>query len=262
MNSSVNFMAGLLTDIDNIEEGRPTVNTNPADVAEQYAKTRALLESLNDIGMDYGSPVNVDEQVPVYDLNDDPEYMNDKLSSLYGTYIPQPGEEGYDEIKHSQPPIVENNHQPHHYQPQESTHNVYNKVQNNTYTPGQNWVIIEDPVPGAKSSVIYSIKSYHTHQVILDNIMMKESALALRNLLNEGRTLSDPKMLGLISSGIQYTKVMNTVIDSHQKRATVLRECRYDDAKELDVVIEEQKQKALELKKKVLKFLQDEGYIE
>ncbi|AFA44406.1 hypothetical protein [Klebsiella phage phiKp_21] len=123
------------------------------------------------------------------------------------------------------------------------------------------WDLVEDHYPGTKSTKVYSIKCNSNDQIIMNNILMHEAALTLVNLLNEGRMLTDPKILGIISSGIQFTSVMNEVIKVSKERLVVLNEARYDDAKELDVKIAEKKNEAYKLKKRVLDFLKTEGYI-
>ena len=98
--------------------------------------------------------------------------------------------------------------------------------QNRPYVPGMNWGIIEESVLGMKNAKTYSIKCLATNQIVLDNIMMYESALALRNLLNAGKTLTDTKVLGIISSGIQYTTVVKEAIKAAKERQSVLKESK------------------------------------
>lgn len=249
--SNTDFMVDLLSGLDDIEAGRPS-NVDPSDARKHYDATRDLLESLNEAGLEYGNLSGENEKYMEENFDISARDVIDadaKLESVYGNYIPQAGEEGYDPVLHE------------HIQPVVPQHHVQAAPKAVEYKPGENWIITEEEVQGMKSATKYGIKSRHSGQVILDNIMMKESALALRNLLNEGHTLTNPKILGLISSGIQYTAVMTDIIKAGKQRASVLRESKYDDAKELDVIILNKKKRAVELKQKVIDFLRDEGFI-
>ncbi|BBM61615.1 Uncharacterised protein [Escherichia coli] len=127
--------------------------------------------------------------------------------------------------------------------------------------PKTNWSLVEEKVQGTKSTKVYSIKCNHSSQIIMNNIMMYEAALTLVNLLNEGRMLTDAKVLGIISSGLQYTNVISEALKAAQKRQRVLNESKYDEAKDLDIIIAEKKAEAYKLKERVLNFLKSEGYI-
>lgn len=238
----------LLSTLEDIEDGTH-VPSGPSATA--LNETRELLQSLNEVGADYGTLLNQDAQYFGEQFGYD-SYMNDtdaKLDSIYGHYI----EEGED------PDLIHNRYTPSTVQMKPVQSQAVQ--QSRPYVPGQNWSIIEEAVLGMKSAKMYSIKCNATNQVILDNIMMYESALALKNLLNEGKTLTDPKILGIISSGIQYTRVVQEAIKAAKQRQAVLKESRYDKAQELDGVIAEHKRKANELKEKVLNFLNEEGFI-
>ena len=235
------FFENLLSDLDDIENGTAA----PSVSAQSMDATRQLLESLNEVGVGYGSIIA--EQLGAAPS----EYFDvdsTKLDSIYGTYIPQPGDPDY-----AGPPASVQ--QPVQQQP------VQQAYTQQVFQPGKNWELVEESVDGMKSAKKYGVRSIHSKQVILDNIMMKESALALRNLLNEGESLTNPKVLGLISSGIQYTAAMNDIIKAAKQRSAVLRESRYDKAQELDIVIEQKKNIAKELKGRVLDFLRNEGFI-
>ena len=133
-------------------------------------------------------------------------------------------------------------------------------VQRTPAKPKTNWSLVEEKVQGTKSTKVYSIKCNHSSQIIMNNIMMYE-ALTLVNLLNEGRMLTDAKVLGIISSGLQYTNVISEALKAAQKRQRVLNESKYDEAKDLDIIIAEKKAEAYKLKERVLNFLKGEGYI-
>lgn len=133
--------------------------------------------------------------------------------------------------------------------------------QQNMVQPKTNWSLVEEKVSGTKNTKTYSIKSNHSSQILMNNIMMYEAALTLVNLLNEGRVLTDAKILGIISSGMQFTYVMNEALSAAKKRKQVLNESRYDEAKELDILISEKKSEAFKLKERVINYLKNEGYI-
>lgn len=238
----------LLSTLDDIEEGT-YVSTGPSATA--LNETKQLLESLNEVGADYGTLLNQDAQYYGEQFGYD-SYMNDadaKLESIYGHYI----EDGED------PDEIHNRYKPSTVSMKSVQQSSVQK--NKPYVPGQNWSITEEAVLGMKSAKMYSIKCNATNQIILDNIMMYESALALKNLLNAGKSLTDPKILGIISSGIQYTNVVQEAIKAAKQRQSVLKESRYDKAQELDSVIAEHKNKAKELKQRVLNFLEEEGFL-
>ena len=134
-------------------------------------------------------------------------------------------------------------------------------VQRAPAKPKTNWSLVEEKIQGTKSTKVYSVKCNHSSQVIMNNIMMYEAALTLVNLLNEGRMLTDAKVLGIISSGLQYTNVITEALKAAQKRQRVLNESKYDEAKDLDIIIAEKKAEAYKLKERVLNFLKSEGYI-
>lgn len=241
----------LLSTLDDIEEGTH-VPSGPSATA--LNETKQLLQSLNEVGADYGTLLNQDAQLFGEQFAYD-NYMNDsdaKLDSIYGQYV----EDGVD------PDSIHNNYVPSTVQMRNVQPSQKTQIQQDRpYVPGMNWTIVEESVLGMKNAVMYSIKCNATNQVVLNNIMMYESALALRNILNSGKSLTDPKILGIISSGIQYTNVVQEAIKAARERQKVLKESRYDKAQELDSVIAEHKNKAKELKQRVLNFLEEEGFL-
>lgn len=270
---SAQGMADLLSAFNDIEEGKPLTKKLPngevlLDNGKQVMTEMNvdLLRDLNQLGIGYGNLTGEVlgegiEQVKNYDeYTEDGEYTqriansydDDELSSIYGYYEPKENENFV--------PSTD-------YIPRQKVQSkkVQNAIQGNkstpTYISGKNWSITESEVLGMKSAKSYSVKCNRTGQVLFDNLMLAESAIALMKLLNDGRSLSDPKILGIISSGLQYTSVVNEAIKAAKKRQAVLKESKYDDAKELDNVIAEHKKRANELRYKVLAFLKDEGFI-
>lgn len=207
-----------------------------------------LLSGLNDIESGEEVTINGVPQRPGGDVG----AMHDILSSLneagmaYGEPLPS-----------VQQPVQQmtSYNSPYQTNPQQAP------VPQRQVKPKTNWSLVEEVVTGTKSTKVYSVKCNYSSQVIMNNIMMYEAALTLVNLLNEGRMLTDAKVLGIISSGLQFTAVMTEALKAAQKRHKVLNESRYDDAKELDIIIAEKKAEAYKLKERVLNFLKSEGYI-
>lgn len=247
--NEVNAFADILGSLNDIEEG-----TNVAGPSQQqFDATKNLLHSLNDIGLSYGNlttPENaVADNIKSINVNEGYQYddweSQEKLDSIYGQI---PGKNGID-YSYSAPKV---------------TH-VNNMNPQSSYTPAgspsSNWSLHESIVQGTKSTKTYSVKSNHSGQVIMDGIMMYEAAFTLVKLLNEGKMITDTKILGIISSGLQYTSVVNEGIKAAKTRNKVLKESRYDEAKDLDIIIAEKKAEAYKLKERVLTFLVNEGYI-
>lgn len=240
--NEVNNIMDMLGSLDDIEAG-----TNaPVASQESFNATRDLLSGLNDIGLAYGNLLTPENAVPdqiqesqLYENYDDFE-AQERLNQIYGQN--PDGVNNYDKGK-SQSKSVQQTFKP------------------NVESPKTAWSLVEEIAPGTKNTKMYSIQSNHSGQTIMDGIMMYEAALTLTNLLNEGRKINDTKMLGIISSGLQYTSVINEGINAARERQKVLKESRYDDAKDLDIIIAEKKAEAYKLKERVLTFLQKEGYI-
>lgn len=127
-------------------------------------------------------------------------------------------------------------------------------------TPKTPWSIISEEVKGLKNVKKYSIQNSYNNQTIIEGIMMQEAAMALLNVLNEGGTLTNPKVLGIISYGIQYTSILEQAIKSLKDRQAVLRESNYSRAAELDTQISEQKKKAQVLKEQISTFISANGF--
>lgn len=240
--NEVNNIMDMLGSLDEIEAG-----TNaPVASQESFNATRDLLSGLNDIGLAYGNLLTPENAVP------------DQISEyqLYENYDDFEAQERLNQIYGQDPNGVIN-----YDQGKPQTKSVQQTFKPSIGSPKTAWSLVEEVAPGTKSTKVYSIQSNHSGQKIMDGIMMYEAALTLTNLLNEGRKINDTKMLGIISSGLQYTNVVNEGIKAARERQKVLKESRYDDAKDLDIIIAEKKAEAYKLKERVLTFLQKEGYI-
>lgn len=124
---------------------------------------------------------------------------------------------------------------------------------------GPEWVLVTEEFNGVKSLHNYSIKHNTTGKRILDNIALKESASSVCNMLNQGKTFSDPKILGLVSSGIQYTTIVESMVKSMKQRRKVLRESNYSAAQECDKTIQAMKLKASTIKSDLQIYIAKHG---
>jgi len=238
--NEVSGFMDILGSLNEIEAG----TNKPVASQQSYDATRNLLNSLNDVGLAYGTLLNPEDSIPdqiqpqtMYESHDDWEDQ-EKLNRIYEQNPNGVIDYGYQEPIQKTP--------------------TQSRSFNN---PSTAWSLVEGVVEGTKGTKIYSIQSNHSGQKIMDGIMMYEAALTITNLLNEGRMITDTKMLGIISSGLQYTSVVNEALKAAKDRQTVLKESRYDDAKDLDIIIAEKKAEAYKLKERVLTFLKKEGYI-
>lgn len=127
---------------------------------------------------------------------------------------------------------------------------------------GKEWSLKETVSEKYNSVKTYSICSNYSGKPILDDIMMYESAATILNLMNSGKVLSDPKVLGIIASGIQYGTVIKEGITHAERRQKALTSRDYNSAMKIDEDIEKTKKDATALREHVLKYLRDEGYIE
>lgn len=229
--AAVNMMSDLLGGLNDIESGNVSSTGSMSRPTGDVGVMKDIMHSLNEAGIEYSKPEHHDyiyEEAPVtstYTIGDDGLPID--------SYVPPA-------------PKV----------------NQYTNVSKQQYrTPDKNWSLVEEKVQGTKNVMTYSIKSNHSEQVIMNGMMMYEAALTLVNLLNEGRMITDAKVLGIISSGLQYTVVVNETLKAAKKRQKVLNESKYDEAKELDIIIAEKKSEAYKLKERVMNFLKSEGYI-
>lgn len=248
--NDVSGFMDILGSLNEIEAG----TNKPTTSQQSYDATKNLLQSLNDVGMAYGNLLNPEDAPPEQRYSQPQQPMNESYDYEYADWeaqeklnrIYEQNPDGTIEYGYDQP--VQNN-----------------APQKQSFVPNRNpttaWSLVEEIVEGTKSTKMYSIQSNHSGQKIMDGIMMYEAALTIANLLNEGRMITDTKMLGIISSGLQYTSVVNEALKAAKDRQKVLKESRYDEAKDLDIVIAEKKAEAYKLKERVLTFLKKEGYI-
>lgn len=230
--TSVNMMTDLLSGLNDIESGNAT-STGAYKSTGDIGVMKDIMSSLNEAGIDYGKPNNMHDYM----------YEEAPVTSTYSI-----GSDGLPVDSYVPPaPVV--------YEYNRPTPKTQRKLID------KNWSLVEEKMTGTKNTMIYSIKCNHSEQIIMNGMMMFEAAQTLVNLLNEGRMLTDAKILGIISSGLQYTVVMNEALKAAKKRQKVLNESRYDEAKELDIIITEKKTEAFKLKERVMNFLKSEGYI-
>ena len=248
-NSESDFMEGLLGSLNDIEDGTAVPNVSQ----QNYDETRNLLEGLNEVGLEYGNLLNpeglphaprgtMNNHNELYEHEDDWQ-AGEKLASHYAQV---PGEYVFEE------------HDDSFYNPSPTP---ITQQYSTPVKPKTNWSLVEGTLSGTKNTKVYSVKSNHSGQILMDGMLMFEAAQTIVNLLNEGRNFSDIKILGIISSSIQYSAVVMEALKSVKKRHAVLKESKYDEAQELDTIIAERKKEAQKLKDRVITFLVDEGYI-
>lgn len=247
--SDVNAMADLMGALDDVDSGKATQQVNEAVRTGDYS-------NLNDSQVDQAA-------------------MKGILSSLYSV--------AGDELQAPQPTI--DPHAQAHVQPTnmyemaqddmsydeylaltqgKQLHNVDTitgqpTTQQYQQLSGPEWTIVSEHYSGVKSLNRHSIKHSVSGTVILADITLKESAHAICNMLNEGKTINNPKVLGIISSGIQYTTIVEQMVQTLKTKRKVIRESNYDAAKQCDATIHARKQQASDIKTELLAYLTKHG---
>lgn len=271
--AATNSMDDLLGKLNSITEGTPPPPKRPVQLpngnsvpnlmpspseikAINDEAMTALLNKLNENEIfDYNNALKPEDFVV---SNPQPQSMDDEISrmaqldQLYGGDVSY--EEAYNpngiilnEIKQKEVQAV---HQAQALKPQNTP------VSN----PSLPWTLIAEDVTGLKNVKTFSIRSSYNKQVIVDSIMMQEAAISVLNVLNNGGKLTDPKVLGIISYGISYTKLLEKAMKSLHERKLVLKESNYTKAAELDVSISDYKLQAKELRNVILKFISDNNF--
>lgn len=256
-------MKNLSMAFDDIENGvQPQRQTSGENGDDPFATQKAMENILGKLskieGFDYEnrdySELKANASFHQNTRNTDQFDVDQRLSNLYGNPDLYQGEY----IEGEEP-------QDFRPQPEPETH-VHVLETQSTYTPTGTkkpttpWSILSEDVKGLKNVKKYSIQNSYNNQVIIEGIMMQEAAMALLNVLNDGGTLTNPKVLGIISYGIQYTNILEQAIKSLKDRQAVLRESNYARAAELDVQISEQKTKAQVLKEQISTFISSNGF--
>ena len=228
----------------NVMEGAPAVHNprvtshmaqgGPAEipVVDTIGAMKDVLHGLYDVlGEDLSKPV----QVP-------PPVVNPQQTQYQMGWDDNNWDEGVDLEVFQQMPQKTHNRPYTNYQPQ---------VQ-----PIQSmWEVIAEQYNGSKSLKNYTIQDNVTKKAILSNILMKESAYAIANLLNAGKTFDSPQVLGIISSGIQYTKEVKKVFEHLKQRGACLRESNYAGAASLDSKIQKNKDSASTIRNELVSYL-------
>lgn len=129
-----------------------------------------------------------------------------------------------------------------------------------TYQPVQTqvnsvWEVVAEQYEGSKTLNTYKIVDSATRKPVLSNILMKECACSIKNLLNDGKTFDSPQLLGIISSGIRYTKEVKKVFEHLKQRKSCLRESNYQGAATLDTKIQSNKAEAKNIRDELVSFL-------
>lgn len=250
---TINQMTNLANALNDIDNGVAPKSQTGGETGDNLFQSTQLIENilgkLSDIGgFDYENRDYSDLQVSRDFKSEDSFFVNENLNSIYsdttgidGAYeegtIPQ---DAYVPIPNYHTPVLENAP-------------VYAKP----LTP---WTMVSEDVKGLKNAKKYSIQNAYNKQNIIEGIMMREAATAILNVLNEGGTISDTKVLGIISYGIQYTKILESALKSVKTRQYVLSESNYSRAAELDTEIANYRTQAQSLKEKVMGFISTNGF--
>lgn len=120
---------------------------------------------------------------------------------------------------------------------------------------GSEWSVVCEGFDGVKSVNRYSIQNNATHSNIVKDVTLKESAFAVCNMLNDGNPINDPRVIGILSSGMQYTAIVESLVKTLKQKRRVIRESNYDAAKQCDIVMEEKKSKAQDIKTDLVTYL-------
>ena len=141
-------------------------------------------------------------------------------------------------------------------QSQQMTQNrPYTNYQPQPQTIQSMWEVVSEQYNGSKSLNNYTIRDSATKKAILSNILMKECAYSIANLINSGKTFDSPQVLGIISSGIQYTKEVKKVFEHLKQRGACLRESNYAGAASLDSKIQKNKDTATTIRNELVSYL-------
>lgn len=226
----VNFFNNLLSDMDSLETGAPVSKSVPAGITESFSTG----VNQNHFREMYAIAASIDDLIP----SEKPDYSQFSQNAFHEEI------ETYDSGAFRAEPLSE-------------TRIVERHIPISHVT----FEVKHEPVNGLKSLTNYSVVVKETSQPIISNIYLKECAYVVADFLNNGKTLSDVKILGILGSAIQYTNIMTEAYNISRKRQSVLRESKYDLAKEYDVELKELAENANVIKEKVLKFLKEQGYV-
>ncbi len=134
--------------------------------------------------------------------------------------------------------------------------------QQNNYIQAKNeWIVESVPFDGVKSINKHTIKSNVTGNVLFSDIALKESAFALRDMLNKGIPVNDPRMLGIISTGMRYTAIVESMVGTLRKKKQVVRESNYEEAMKCDQKLNESKKEASNIKQTLIDHLKKHNII-
>lgn len=72
----------------------------------------------------------------------------------------------------------------------------------------EKWTLTESKFSGIKDQMQYGIVFSPTGDEIMEGILLKEAAIGLCKLLNEGHKINDQKVLFLLGEGLQYSRLL------------------------------------------------------
>ena len=250
----VQQMSNLTNLLDDIDSGRPVraqkpLNNTPA--AKLHADNMELLDNSPNVSAMANIMASLDDAADLYDgtqkqkaqaqyqyVDDNPTLPVDASDSDIYSIL---SAELQQQSTSSATPIHQQQQQ---HQP--TTHSV-------------EFVVVTESYKGSNTFKQYQIKSNYSGTIIADNLLMKESAYALANMLNDKTPVTDNRCIGILSMGLQYTQLFEGTFKHITKRQRVLKECNYAEAAEADKHIRSGKLKADTIKSDLLLFLTKEG---
>lgn len=125
--------------------------------------------------------------------------------------------------------------------------------------PDVKWVVVSESYPGSKTLQVFKIQQNSTNVVIINNILLKESANAICSLLNDGATMDSTQILGILSSGVQYSNEVKKVFENLKSRSKCLVESNYQQAAKYDESISKLKENAQKIKGQLVEYLTEKN---
>lgn len=243
----VNAMSDIMGALDDVDSGRMTqqlenalAQNNPQMVPEgmqDVAAMKGILSDLYDVAGD--------------DLNTQPT-QHEAQKALKPVQIQEaPQDMSYEEwLAYSNGQGLQN------ADPNTGQQIQQPQVQTNNYIQAENeWMIVSEQFQGVKSVQKHTIKSNVTGKAIISDIALKESARAICNMLNQGVSINDTRVLGILSSGMRYTNLIESMVSTLRTKKQVVKESNYDKAKECDSKLVEQKAEAQTIKNDVVDYM-------
>lgn len=249
----VSAMADIMGALDDVDSGRATQQVNEAirmdnpaslpDGMQDIAAMKGILTNLYDVaGPELNAPqpapeINQSQQQQINHSYAQSQYMTEDMS--YEEYLAATQGKG---LRPADP----------------ATGQQY-QAQAQPVLNGPEWTIVREAYGNTKALHTYTVQHSLTGSPIMSNIVMRESAAAVLSMLNDGHTFEDPKLLGVISTGVQYTRLIESMLSKMRTRQRVLRESNYQAAADCDTSITKSKADAAKMKSDLLEYLTKHG---